>query len=138
MNAEERARARWANAPKRCAVKRVVNNRTLSCVRDEHPGGEHHDRRYGTWWEQGDRKAGYEFRTQVCDLDWQDRFTANPDAPAFYASYEVGRDSLLTVGPCGSVYMTKAQYKTFTDQLRRWADMIDKYMEPYENPVEHP
>lgn len=134
MNANERAKARWAKAPKRCQETREVEGKVLMCVKDEHAGNKHLDRTFGQWWVADERGP----RAQFCDLDWQDRFTENPGAPAFYASYEVGRDVLLTIGTCGSVYLTKAQYKAFTDHLREWADMIDGYMKPYTQPVEHP
>lgn len=132
MSAEERARARWAGAPGFCQVtdpqRGLVCTRTVSRIGgkgvSKHPG-KHHDPTSGYWSEH----VKPEPRRQFCDLDWE---PPKPDAAQFYASYEVGRDSLFTVGTVGGVYCTKENYRSFTMNLRKWADMIDKYMETYD------
>lgn len=129
MNAHDRAKARWKGAPRGCQHRQ----KGLECSRDDKHPGRHHDPRYG-WWgaEFRDLDGKPEPRTQFCDLDWQDRFAANTDAPAFYADYNVTADKLFTVGAVGGVYMTKKQVPAFVDNLRKWADMVESYMKTYE------
>lgn len=101
------------------------------CNRDDRHPGLHYDSRKGYWGDSvhSDRSQP---RLQFADLDWQDRFTANPDAAAFYYAYEVGEDKLLTVGPLGVVHLNKEQYPRLVEQLRKWADGLEKYMKFYE------
>jgi hypothetical protein len=128
MNAEERARDRWKGAPKGCQHR----ERGFVCNRDANHTGRHYDPKngggyWGSEWRDLDGKP--QPRRQFCDVDWS---PPKKDVAAFYCAYEVGRDSLFTVGTLGGVYCTKENYQSFTDNLRKWADMIDKYMETYD------
>lgn len=138
MSARDRAAARWAGAPKKCsATYDRGDGFVLSCNRDKHPGEVHRDKRFGSWTQEAGplrhaaRKASPSAsirRQQFCDLDWE---APHPDAAQFYASYDVGRDSLFTVGTCGGVYLRKDNFYAFASHLRQWADMIEEYMETW-------
>ena len=138
-NAWDRAKARWANAPRKCEYRGSGEFEGWHCNRDVNADGKHSGRHYmpgkGYWGQEWrDLEDPSAPRAQYCDLDWQDRFSteAAPEAARYYTDYSVNREVLFTVGPLGGVYIPRKHIKDVALQLRQWADAIEKVIEDYE------